>query len=256
MLELLREIADAVEDALQYSDRSTWKERMGMGADGTVTNRVDRIAEEMVFSILDKNGNPLNVLSEEAGYIDHGSDYTLILDPLDGTYNALNGIPFYSISLAVARRSMADVEWALVRNLVSGDEYYAVKGEGAYMNGKRIRTRAFKPERPVFSIFLGKSASPMSLRLAAMCSRIRSMGSAALEICMVASGASDMYCYCSSAPHGGLRVVDIAAASLILREAGGQVLDANLIMLDMGLDVQERASVLAIGDESVLKVIS
>ncbi len=255
MLEILREMADAVENALKYSDREIWKENLGEGADGTATNGVDRIAERAVLSVLDSHGRPMNVVSEEAGFIDNGRDLTLIVDPLDGTYNALHGIPFYSVSLAVTDGAMKDVRWALVRNLVSGDEYTAVRGEGAFMNGEKIRVRDFDQHNPVFSVFLGKSASELSLRLASKCGRIRSMGSAALEMCMVASGASDMYCYFSDAPMGGLRVVDIAAATLILRESGGRVLNRKLIMLDMELDVRERTSVLAIGDERLLKVI-
>ena len=217
---------------------------------------MDRIAEEKVLSVLDSHGDPLNVLSEEMGYIDHGREFTLVLDPLDGTYNALHGIPFYSISLAIAREGLADVEVGLVRNLVSGDEYHAVKGEGAYMNGKRIRVRRFNPKKPVFSMFLGRKASPACVELASMCSRIRSMGSAALEICMVAAGSTDLYCYCSREPGIGLRIVDIAAASLILKEAGGQVLDESLRELDMTFDVRKRSSVLAVGDREILKVIS
>ncbi len=255
MIEVLRDIADEVSAALDSSDRDSWGDDMGMGADGTTTNRIDRIAENAVLSALERHGNPFNVLSEEKGFIDMNREMTLIVDPLDGTYNALHGIPFYAVSLAVSEGTMKDVRWALVRNLISGDEYTATRGGGAFLNGRRIHTRRYDSTSPVFSIFLGKSASQRSLLLASKCKRIRSMGSAALEISMVASGASDMYCYCSELPDVGLRIVDIAAATLILREAGGKVMDKKLIMLDMDTDVRKRSSVLAIGDESLMKVI-
>ena len=82
------------------------------------------------------------------------------------------------------------------------------------------------------------------------------MGSAALEMSQIASGAYDMYCYCPDNRNGGLRIVDIAAASLILREAGGKVLDRNLITLDMELDVTKRSTVIAVANSSVLEMIS
>ncbi len=255
MLELLREMADAVENSLSQSDSDVWGVEVGMGADGTPTSRVDTIAEKALLSVLESHGNPLNVLSEEAGYLDFKREFTLVVDPLDGTYNAMNGIPFYSVSLAVAEKSMRDVQYALVRNLVSGDEYTAVRGEGAFLNGERIHVRDFEGRKPVSSIFLGVTASEMSFTLASVSRRIRSMGSAALEMCMLASGATDIYCYCSDAEGGGLRVVDIAAAYLIVVEAGGRVMSMDFSEMDMPLDVRARASVLAIGDERILKVM-
>jgi fructose-1,6-bisphosphatase/inositol monophosphatase family enzyme len=95
MIELLREIADSVGRALSSSERKYWKEPAGMGADGTLTNKIDLISENSVREVLKRHGNPVNILSEEAGFIDFGREKTLVLDPIDGTYNALNGIPFY-----------------------------------------------------------------------------------------------------------------------------------------------------------------
>ena len=255
MLELLREIGADVEMAVKSSDTRMWSVSEGMGADGTETSGIDRIAEEAVFNALERHGNPLNVLSEEAGFVDFGRELTLVVDPLDGTYNAKTGIPFFSVSLAVTKGSLSDVSHALVRNIPTGDEYTASKGKGAYMNGKRIHTRVFSPRDSVFSIFLGENASERSREISRKCTRARSMGSAALEISLVASGSSDLYCYCGSSLSLGLRIVDIAGAYLILKEAGGEMFDGKLIKLDMPLDVRKRSSVIAVGSDEVKKVI-
>ncbi len=255
MLELLREIGRDVETAVKSSDTRMWSVSQGIGADGTETSGIDSIAEEAVFKALERHGNPLNVLSEEAGFVDFGRALTLVVDPLDGTYNAKTGIPFFSVSLAVTEESLSGVSHALVINIPTGDEYAASRGKGAYLNGKSIHTRTFSRDDSVFSIFLGENASDRSRDISRRCIRARSMGSAALEISLVASGSSDLYYYCGSSPSLGLRIVDIAAAYLILREAGGKMFDGNLIKLDMPLDVKKRSSVVAIGSDEVMKVI-
>src|SRR5439155_707517 len=76
-------------------------EVVGRGADGAPSTRIDRLAEETVLRVLDYEGAALNVLSEEAGFIDRGGKAILVLDPIDGTHNAIRGIPTYSVSLAI-----------------------------------------------------------------------------------------------------------------------------------------------------------
>ena len=253
MLDILRKLAYGVKSALENSDKGMWASDEGMGADGTPSSGIDIIAESTVMNMLDSMGNPFNILSEEKGFVDFGKEYTLVMDPLDGTYNAIRGLPFYSISLAVGKSSISDISHAFVLNLYTGDEFQAEKGKGAYMNGERIRTRRFSMEDSFFSVMLGRRAHEDSYRIAGIPKRVRSLGSAAMEICYVASGSLDMYYYRS--PTGGLRVVDIAAASLILRESGGEIYNEKLLPLDMDFDVRKRNSVIAVGDERILEVI-
>ncbi len=253
MMRLLEEIADAVENAVKSSERALWDSDEGMGADGTKTHGIDKIAENAALAVLERKGNPVNVVSEECGFLDFGSERTLIMDPIDGTYNAIRSMPFYSVSLAIAEISTADASLALVRNLAVGDEFRAEKGKGAYRNGKRMRARKFSPDDSVFSVMLGRRAHDEAYRIARIPKRVRSMGSAALEIAAVASGSLDLYYY--KAKDGGLRIVDIAGSALILREAGGEVYNADLLPLDMDFDVRKRESVIAVGDPAVLEVL-
>src|SRR5207245_327962 len=92
--------------------------------------------EETVLQVLDYEGAALNVLSEEAGYIERGGKATLVLDPIDGTHNAIRGVPAYSVSLAIGHERLSDVQEALVRDLVSGATYYAAKGGGLVLDLK------------------------------------------------------------------------------------------------------------------------
>src|SRR6266852_6333220 len=134
---LLLELADSVQHAVDAIEGNP-AEIVGRGADGAPSARIDRVAEQTVLRVLDYEGASLNVLSEEAGYIDRGGKATLVLDPIDGTHNALRGVPAYSVSMAIGHERLSDIQEALVRDLVSGATYYAAKGHGAKLNGRSI----------------------------------------------------------------------------------------------------------------------
>jgi fructose-1,6-bisphosphatase/inositol monophosphatase family enzyme len=253
MIDLLVEAADAVSDAVSKLERSRFAERVGMGADGTPTQRIDVVAEEAVFSVLEKHGNPLNVLSEERGFVNNGAGQTLVLDPLDGTFNAAQGIPFFATSLAVGKRKLSDIQYAVVKNLVTGTTYTAERGEGAFSNGNRLKTRTLG-KHSVFGVYIGNMAEDASFRIAKLGRRARNFGAAALELCFVAQGSLDAY-YLYTNASAKLRVMDIAAGTLIVREAGGEVLDPDGRVLDVPLDMKTRTDILAIGDRKVLEVI-
>ena len=75
-----------------------------MGADGTPTTEIDIAAEDAIMEVLKADGRSMKILSEELGELVIGKspEFALVLDPLDGTYNASSGIPFYNVSIAVA----------------------------------------------------------------------------------------------------------------------------------------------------------
>src|SRR3972149_973204 len=97
---LLLQLADAVQSAVRDMAEDP-AEVLGSGADGAPSTRIDRVAEEAVLRLLDYEGTKINVLSEEAGFVDRKGDAVLVLDPIDGTHNALRGVPAYSVSLAI-----------------------------------------------------------------------------------------------------------------------------------------------------------
>jgi fructose-1,6-bisphosphatase/inositol monophosphatase family enzyme len=251
---ILFDAADAVRHSISKVDFSKMGEEVGMGADGTPTQHIDRIAEEAVIKVLESYKNPLNVLSEEHEYIDNGAEYTLVLDPIDGTFNAVHGIPFFGTSLAIGKDKLSTIEYALVKDLVRGTMYYAEKGKGAYADGKRIHTRPMG-KKLAFSVYLGEMAEKRSFEVATLGRRVRSMGAASLELCLVAEGAFDLYYLYTRIP-AKLRVMDIAAGALIVKEAGGEVLEpSDNSVLDMNMDHKARTDIMAIGDKKLLEVL-
>lgn len=225
-------------------------EKVSKGAYGHMSSRIDVIAEDALFEALDTYGLSWNVFTEERGFVDNGDEYTLIVDPLDGSYNAEHGIPFFSVSLALSRGGLNEVEYALVRNVSCKIDYWAERGQGAYKNGTRIKV---KDKTNLFVIYLGKKSHPRAFEIARKVRRVRSFGSASLEMIMVAEGIADgcLYIFKSG---GALRIVDIAASTLIVREAGGLVLDDEFSNLSMNLDFKERKNVICVSGEHVLEV--
>ena len=256
MREILEKISKKVSDAVcSIPQPSDIGEEIYVGADGTPTCRIDKIAEDIVLETLDEMELPWNVLSEEVGFVDKGGDKTLVLDPIDGTHNALLGIPFYSTSLAVGESSMCSVEAGLVRNLVTNEVFFAQKGMGAMRGKTRLQVRSYSPDESAFLVYLGRYADNDSMKVARIPARTRSLGCASLEMCMVAEGKLDAYYMNCEVHEKSIRIVDIAASALILREAGGKLVDLEGRNLDMPFDLNARSNFLAFGDPEVKKVI-
>jgi myo-inositol-1(or 4)-monophosphatase len=195
-----------------------------MGADGTPTKSIDRAAEDAVLNVLRASGLGFTVLSEEMGtaLIGEKPDYFLHLDPLDGTFNAIAGIPFYSVSIYISRD---DSHFAYIFDLARGNSYYAEAGRGAYNEtGSRLSVSQ-NADLKHFSIS-AYTLRPNTARIAGIGNRvrrIRTLGSASLEMALVASGKLDAFVDL----RGMMRVVDVAAGKLLIEEAGGIVTDAN-----------------------------
>ena len=223
---------------------------IGIGADGTPTKYIDKIAEDAALNFIKKSDVKVNILSEEAGFLDFGGKYTFVLDPVDGTRNAYRGIPFFSVSLGVGKSKLSDVEYGIIKNIPTGDVFIAEKMHGAFFNNKRICTPDVPAKDVLSSLTLGKNFDELTLSLAKK-DKVRSLGSASLEMCMVAIGALDFYIVGKEY----LRVTDIAASTLIVREAGGFVKDICGEELEMGLNLDERASVVAACTEELIRNI-
>ena len=256
MNETLQLIARKVREAERALPRSADRtQELYMGADGTPTCLVDKVAEDVILQFVEERNLPYNVLSEEAGFVDRKKAKTLVVDPIDGTYNSAMGVPFYSVSLAIGTKSLSDVEAGLVQNLVTGDTYCAENGKGATLNGEPIRTRRFDPYNNLFLVYIGKYASADNFHFARLGVRARALGCASLEMCLLAEGKADAYYLDCEVYEKSIRVVDIAASALILREAGGGIVDLLDRPLDMGLNLQERSNFLAYGDKEIKRVV-
>lgn len=164
------------------------------------------------------------VLSEE-GSNEGGEDgYRWIVDPIDGTTNYFRGLPFFSVSVALARGN--DLLAGAVYDPSHGEMFAAALGQGAYLDGKPVRAAATASLQDcIFGLGLPYDVDDTRRQLAAAylvaprCAALRTMGSAALALSYVACGRQDAYL------HPYLNPWDAAAGVLILREAGGVVSD-------------------------------
>lgn len=227
---------------------------VAIGASGTPTEELDRLAEAEILRVLDSEGVDWDLLSEEIGPVARGGDRTLVVDPIDGTYNVLRNAPFYAVSLALGSRDLSGIEVGLVRDLHHGTTWWATRGGGAFRDGRPIRTRPWNVRGETVYVNLGANASERSVRLAGKARRVRSLGCASQEMLLVAQGSGDGYFFENRSEARNLRATDIAAAYRILLEAGGGVGDATGRSLDaFPLQVERRSSVFAWGDPAFRK---
>ena len=200
----------------------------GEGGDQTLV--IDQQAEDAVFAQLDsahRAGARFTAVSEERGVIDYGGDDVLVvIDPLDGSLNAKRGIRSHSLSLAVADGpTMADVVFGYVYDFGPCEEWWARRGEGAYLNDRRIES---PPDERILSdgrleMIAIESADPRWIapkveKLSDTVYRLRAIGSIAISLCQLAPTRVD-----GMLTLWRTRAVDVAAAQLIVREAGALV---------------------------------
>ncbi len=224
LLKHFEAITGAVEDLVRdLVGTHAAAEYMGMGADGTPTQKIDRIVEDSILAYLEANPFCKTLISEEAGRRDiEGEKGTLFLDPIDGTYNAITGIPFYALSMAYAEEGV--VQEGFVRDLGHGETFFARRGEGAFHDGRPIRvsSTAFL-ETSAMSIYGRKFNPTRVMQLGRKVRRWRLFGASALELCYVGCGRIDGFIDL----RGTLRVTDAAAGMLVCEEAGGEVSDLD-----------------------------
>jgi len=216
--EMARSVEDAIAD-LVGTPRGG--ETIRMGADLTPTKRIDQVAEDCVVDFL--SGHPLCslLISEELGKREfEGGRGTIFLDPIDGTYNAVAGIPFYAISIAFAVGG--EVRQAYVRNLASGETFTAIRGEYAKCNGRPVSVSSVKNlDAAAMSVYGRKFDPTRVMQLGMKIRRWRLFGASALELCYIGCGRIDGFIDL----RGTLRVTDAAAGMLVCTEAGGTVSD-------------------------------
>ncbi len=263
-LNLLKGICESAFSAISgfclRAPLSSLGEVVRRGASGDLTKRIDKLAEDASVSYLLSAGFGGSILSEELGLKRIGSsDYPLlVLDPVDGTTNATRGIPLYSISAALAHGPrLSDVDCAVVMEIPSRRIFYAAKGGGAFLDGAPIRANASVELHDSlagidFNVLGNREKVYEVLPVLLSVKHTRNLGSAALGLCYTACGALDFYLDNRRL----LRVTDIAASALILREAGARVLDLEGNDLDCPLDLAERVGLFAGCEKACREVIS
>jgi myo-inositol-1(or 4)-monophosphatase len=236
----------------------------GIGAGGDTKKKIDLAAEKALLDTVREYNVSCMLVSEESGTQQIGaksSKYLLTADPLDGTTNALRGLPFMATSLAVSQKPyLKEIEVALVYDLIHGVTYTAELGHGAFRNGETIRpSKQISLEDAIIGVdlntFKAKQIVKQMIHVLEETKHVRHFGANALEICYVADGSTDAFIDI----RGKLRVTDVAAAQLILREAGGIITTPDDKTLDASLDAAQRLSFIAVANktlhEAILKLL-
>ena len=220
MTDWLAVCRDAVEDVrgvlVELPTRDEREPVVGDGEGGDETTAVDAAAEKAILERL-ASIEGTTIVSEEIGILGNGPT-RIVVDPIDGSLNAKRGIPFFSVSIAVAEGdTMDDVFFGYVYDFGSGEEWVAEKGKGALLNGADLGPIFPKEKIEIlsFEATLTSSVAEKAASVVGLAYRLRIMGSLALSLCHLAAGRVDAVCSLK-----GARSVDIAAAQLLVRERG------------------------------------
>jgi len=186
---------------------------------------VDTSAEKIIIDILLKNYPDHSILAEETGWQKQSSEYQWIIDPLDGTKNYISGIPNFSISIAL--RKSDQIILGVILDPIRDELFTVEKNKGVFLNNRKIQV---SNETQMQKCLIG-TGFPFKLKehlstylksfhdIFEKSSGVRRMGSAAIDLAYVASGRFDGFWEL------GLSPWDMAAGSLMIEEAGGQISD-------------------------------
>ncbi len=222
---------------------------VGAGLGGDDTTAIDKAAEDVILARVREAAGA--VVSEEVGRLGGEALPLVVVDPIDGSLNAKRGIPFFSLSIAVAEgETMDDVVFGFVHDFGSREEWTARRGEGAWLDGRPLGAVRPKDEVEIlsFEATLTSLVARDSPKVADLAHRLRIMGSLALSLCHLAAGRVDAVCSLKPA-----RSVDIAAAQLLCRELGlaVELFDVAEPFGAAPLDLEQRSRVVAAGSPSV-----
>ena len=212
---------------------------------GDFVTAADKRAEKTLFEELTKARPGYGFVMEESGEVE-GTDksHTWYIDPLDGTTNFLHGIPIFGVSVGLARDGQMIA--GIVYNPANDDMFVAERGQGAYLNNRRLRVSG---RRNLADCVMGcgiphlgkRRGHPAFLteaqKVMGQVSNLRRLGAAALDFCHVAAGRYDGYW------ERGIQSWDMAAGLVMVKEAGGFVSDC-----DGGQDMLTKGTV-CVGNE-------
>lgn len=213
-------------------------------SDGSLFTAADLAAQDRLSQLLPRIV-PAPVIGEEMPLEVQkqrwaaGSEGVWCVDPIDGTSNFVNGLPYFAISVALMRHGRSVL--GVVYDPVADEMFSAERGAGAFLNGERLPIREYVPElrRAMAQVDFKRLSAPLARALAASppFSSQRNFGASTLEWCYVAAGRFDVYL------HGGQKLWDYAAGSLILEESGGSM--CSLDNDDFWADPEWKRSVVA-----------
>ncbi len=187
---------------------------------------IDQLAEREIIAMIRKSYPNHSILGEESGESGgDDTDYTWIIDPIDGTRNFIHGFPHFAISIAIRHKNK--IEHGVIYDPVRQELFCASRGKGAQLNDRRIRvsTRKTLEECLLGTGFSRHSPEHLDTHMNIVkamipfCGDIRRAGAATLDLAYVACGRLDGFW------ETGLKIWDIAAGILLIKEAGGLVCD-------------------------------
>ncbi len=190
--------------------------------DSDIVTAADKASEEILISNIRKKYPEHSILSEESGDNGNESDYRWVIDPLDGTTNFSSGLPEFCVSVGIQYKLQTVI--GLVYAPYIGELFHAIKGKGAFLNGKRISTGKNQDIRkavvttgfPVDKDRTADNNMDNVARILPLVRGLRRLGSAAVDISYVAAGYLDAYWELN------LHEWDVCAALLIAEEAGAK----------------------------------
>ena len=217
-IEAARQAGALVSSRFQGDNQISFKGRADIVTD------VDLASEKIILDLLTAEFPGFSILSEESEPVTNDSDYTWVVDPIDGTRNFAEGIPHFCLVVALAKG--ADIVAGVTYDPLQDELFTAQQGQGAFLNGERltVSNREGVPQA-ILGFDLGYVdekagvALDMIRELWPNIQGMRLMGSAALGLAYAAAGRLDIYF------HHSLSAWDVASGLLLVREAGGEVVD-------------------------------
>lgn len=254
-MNILKFTINLAQQAGEIALKESKKLKISFKSKNNLVTNADKACEKLIKSEIKKNFSDHLILAEESHenfeeeLEQHKNPkFIWIIDPIDGTTNYAHGLPLYSVSIALFKITAKDksknfeyLEGEIVLGVVHApalnETFYAQKGKGAFLNGKKIAVSNAKKLTDSLMVtgfpYENKEMNlPYFIKMMDHCQAIRRLGSAALDLSYIAAGRFDGYW------EFGLKPWDVAAGALIIEEAGGKVTDINGNILDLfGFDI-------------------
>lgn len=258
VIEILREASKRIfENVKELAGTDDAAGDFGVGAGGDISRNIDVVAEKTVLDYLKEINFECIVLGEECGRVElsKNSKGFVIMDAIDGSANAVRGVPFFCSSLAFSTdNKLSSITDGVITDLSSGEMYWASKGKGAFFNESKIRVHDREPIYKIIGINTSGASKDLMKRLYPIFEQynhIRHLGANALEMAFFARGLIDIFVDLRNK----IRIQDIAAGYIIVKEAGGLLLDSDLRPLDSELSYEARISFVAAANQEILDEI-
>ena len=255
VIDILREASKKIyENVKDLAGTEEAGGHFGIGAGGDISRNIDMIAEKTVLDYLKEINFECIVLGEECGRVELSDNPKgfVIMDAIDGSANSVRGVPFFCSSLAFATENkLSSIKDGVITNLSNGEMYWASKDKGSFFNDSKIHVYDKEPIYKIVGINTSGATSEMMKKLHPIFEQhnhTRHFGANALEMAMFARGLMDIFIDLRKK----IRIQDIAAGYLIVKEAGGLLLDEKFESLDADLSYETRVSFIAVANQKIL----